>query len=398
MVGVSAYKNTFIASVAAAFLLCFGPSTVHAVSGMETALFTFLFTLFSYLIFEVVREPEKRKAAFVGITALALGCTRPEGNLITAIGLLATFCLVPRSHRLQILKATILFYVLPGALYFAWRFHFYGQLMPLPFYLKVGNQTGLAGIRDVRGYLREIYSLIEMLLFCGGLFLAFNKQRAAIPIILSMGAFLLFFLAPAHIMGYQWRYLFPLTPLLFLLAALGFSVFLRAFDVMGARQFAMPALAMFVLLICLRMQPQAMDAIANLNEYRDGLASAHRVLGIQLGTLKTRGVLAIGDAGAVPYFSGWKTIDTFGLNNQHIALHGHDASYVLSHKPDLIVLISNSETEFMPPLTHEKQLYETAVRTGFSKTQILRFNPSYFLWVMTKPDDKSTHISSQRAQ
>jgi hypothetical protein len=73
--------------------------------------------------------------------------------------------------------------------------------MPLPFYLKVSNQTGLARLRDVRGYLREIDYLAGMLIFFGALFLAFNKQRGAIPVILAGIAFLWFFLKPAHIHG-----------------------------------------------------------------------------------------------------------------------------------------------------------------------------------------------------
>jgi hypothetical protein len=389
-------KNVFVSAVAAALLLWFAPSAVHAISGMETALFTLLLTLFAYLIFELVREPEKQNAAFAGIAALALGLARPEGNLVAVIGIVAAICLLPRPHRLSLFKSALLFYVLPGVLYFAWRFHFYGQLMPLPFYLKVSNQGGLAGVRDVLGFLSEMNFLAGTLIVCGGLYLAFKKQRAAIPVILASGALLLFFLAPAHIMGFQWRYVFPLTPLFFLLAALGLNTLLRAFDVMAARRFAVPALAPVALLVCLRMQSEAPGVIAGQNGYRDGLNSAHRVLGARLRDMETPGVLAIGDAGAVPYFSRWKTIDTYGLNNRHIALHGHDPDYVLRQKPDVIVLISNNETEFQPPLAHEKPLYESARRAGFAVVQTLKFSPGYFLWVMAEPRSKIARELDQR--
>jgi hypothetical protein len=183
--------------------------------------------------------------------------------------------------------------------------------------------------------------------------------------------------------------------LFFLLAALGIGLIAQSFNVMNARRFATPALAVITLSVCLRMNSEAVGVIAAQNGYRDGLNSAHRVLGARLREM-TPGVLAIGDAGAVPYFSRWKTIDTFGLNDRHIALHGHDADYVLDQNPDVIVLISNNASEFQPPLAHEKPLREAAVRDGFAKLQTLQFSQGYYLWVMAKPRSKIARELDQR--
>ena len=52
----------------------------------------------------------------------------------------------------------------------------------------------------------------------------------------------------------------------------------------------------------------------------------------------------------MPYYSRWRTIDIYGLNDPHIARHGRDPAYVLAQHPDLVVLISTHETEFpFPP-------------------------------------------------
>jgi hypothetical protein len=390
-----AARSTFVAAVAAALLLCFAPSAVHAVSGMETALFTLLLTSFSYLTFEAISKPNHKKMMLLAFAALAFGLARPEGNAVAIVGLISTFCLLARAERWQMFRFAMLLYVVPGVLYFAWRFSFYGQLMPLPFYLKVSNQTKLAGLRDVGGFLSEMNFLAGILIVCGGAFLAFSRKSAAIPSVLSVAVLLVFFLFPAHIMGYQFRYLFPVAPLFFLLAALGIGLIAQSFNVMNARRFATPALAVITLSVCLRMNSEAVGVIAAQNGYRDGLNSAHRVLGARLREM-TPGVLAIGDAGAVPYFSRWKTIDTFGLNDRHIALHGHDADYVLDQNPDVIVLISNNASEFQPPLAHEKPLREAAVRDGFAKLQTLQFSQGYYLWVMAKPRSKIARELDQR--
>ena len=50
---------------------------------------------------------------------------------------------------------------------------------------------------------------------------------------------------------------------------------------------------------------------------------------------------AIGNAGAVPYYSRWRVVDTFGLNGSVIGMEGnHDPAYVLAQDPDLVVLVS----------------------------------------------------------
>jgi hypothetical protein len=57
-------------------------------------------------------------------------------------------------------------------------------------------------------------------------------------------------------------------------------------------------------------------------------------------------------AGAIPYQTGWQTIDMLGLNDRHIARAtaagsgyvGHekfDSNYVLEKKPEFIVLLPN---------------------------------------------------------
>ena len=55
--------------------------------------------------------------------------------------------------------------------------------------------------------------------------------------------------------------------------------------------------------------------------------------------------MAVGDAGAIPYYSDWDTIDYLGLNDVRIAHSLRDPSfsmpaYVYGLKPDILVLAS----------------------------------------------------------
>jgi hypothetical protein len=49
--------------------------------------------------------------------------------------------------------------------------------------------------------------------------------------------------------------------------------------------------------------------------------------------------MAVSEAGLLPLYSGWKAIDTWGLNDQWIAHHGEiTESYLDRYKPEVIVL------------------------------------------------------------
>jgi hypothetical protein len=124
--------------------------------------------------------------------------------------------------------------------------------------------------------------------------------------------------------------------------------------------------------------------------YARGLEAAHVRLGKRLETLPA-GILAIADAGAVPYLSGWPTIDTFGLNDPYIATTGsHDPAYVLARRPDVIVLISSRRDAFDPPFEWERGLYDAALGVGFAVAGQLVCNESYFLWVLARPGTEAS--------
>ena len=116
---------------------------------METALFTLLFLALVVLCGEAASERGGRVIPWLGISALALGLTRPEGNLAAAIALGVAIALAPRGRRQRILISTLIGYLAPAAGYFLGRWHFYGELLPLPFYVKLAHQHGFPGAPPV---------------------------------------------------------------------------------------------------------------------------------------------------------------------------------------------------------------------------------------------------------
>jgi arabinofuranosyltransferase len=403
------YQTAFLAdegrrivSVLAPLMLVGFPVTaIHAVSGMETALFTLLMTLLLYLVTMYVDGRPNASAICLALVSLALGLTRPEGNLAAGVALLCALVLVQGESRRRLARAVGLLYILPGAVYFVWRYLYYGYLFPLPFYVKViatGFLPGRYEVATFAGYLMvhvEIFALFALL----------KMDRRWIPSLAAAIVFVLFFVFPAQLMGYEWRYMFPVAPFVFILAALGAAVILDWMRSFGIRSRGL-LMAVAGLMTVGGMIPDAQEMLGGEIRYAESLQDAHVALGQRLsscGEDMDSPLLAVGDAGAVPYYSGWQTIDTLGLNDPIIATSGtRNADYVLDQAPDVVVLISADDEEFLPHLYWEEGLYRGAIERGMSRVTTFRFtsifylsstSPSntrqftsdYYLWVLAAP-------------
>lgn len=124
--------------------------------------------------------------------------------------------------------------------------------------------------------------------------------------------------------------------------------------------------------------------------YRDGMASAHIRLGRSLAEVPGQHVIALGDAGAVSYYSRWHVVDTFGLNHRLIAMararRAYDPALVISEKPELLVFISRACEVFDPPLQHERSLFDAAALAGYTRVTNYRFADTYHLQLYRRPD------------
>lgn len=373
--------------IAALALACLPATAVHAVSGMETALFALLLLVLVALCGAVAAGGNARLIPWLAPCALALGLTRPEGNLAALLALAVTLGAVERAARPRLLRWVLGAYLVPGAAYFLWRWSYYGTLLPLPFYLKLGGQHGLPGAARVAGFLATFALHLGALIA----FALVRPPRSLWPALAAAAGLLVFFLFPAHIMGYHARYLFPVAPLLCVLAGLGCARLGRGLAARAAiptGRARVAALAMAALLALSLLSGAARTAL-DRRFYAAGLARAHVALGRRLAALPP-GTLAIADAGAVPYLSDWRTIDLLGLNDRHLATsREHDPAYVLVQHPDVVVLTSRARDRFAPPAWDPwgTALYLAAAEAGYRVVARLEFQPGYQLMVMARPDD-----------
>jgi arabinofuranosyltransferase len=377
------------AGAGAAICLASIPATaVHAVSGMETGLFTLLLTALFATASAVVRR--RRGEGWLVALALLLGLTRPEGNLAALVTIAVTAWLSPSPRRLRLVLLAGGLWVLPVGVYELWRRVYYGLPFPLPFYVKLATPGLLRGLPDVCDWLRAPVLHFAVLLVPA----LVRPARSLWPALAAMAALTAFFVLPQHQMGYDHRYLAPLDPSLGVLAGVGLARLVRLVPFAPPLRAAIPAA---LLAVAAGLEATGASAVIDGEAaYGIGLSRAHARLGQDLFALgMPEGRLVISDAGAVPYFSRWWTLDLVGLNDATIATTGRrDPAWVLAQNPDVVVLASPSVDHIEPWdwNTWEPALFDACIAAGFVRVGVRRFADDYWLWVLARPGSAASRL------
>ncbi|MBL8955153.1 MAG: hypothetical protein JNK82_30530 [Myxococcaceae bacterium] len=374
-------RRALAPALAVAFVLGLPATAVHAVSGMETAFAALLVTVW-LVTAERAHAPPWRLAGL----GLALGLTRPEGNLFVAAGLVLVLLRLEPAARKPLARAVVLGHALPGAVYFAWRATHYGHFLPLPFYVK----TVAPNLGPFAGWPQGLDFLRLFTVENPWLFVLLAVAVATVPFVrLALAAAAVwwaFFLFPAHEMGYDLRYLYPLVPGLLACAAAGGAGLAQRYD-----KYVSPRAAALLctLLMVASFWHRLPGSVAEKRDYGRGGEKAHVAIGAWLASIRpkvSRPVVATLDSGAIAYVSRWQVIDTWGLNDPEIALaaagKGRDADAVLARSPSVIIVISQFPDRFVHHFDYEGPLYEKALAKGYRVLGRWEFLPDYHLWAL----------------
>jgi hypothetical protein len=133
-----------LALATCALLALSGPFVVYATSGMETNLFALFVTTGVYFLGRWTAELRTTFLAASFFALFAATLTRPEGTMVFGIAFLfATVCALFRDPKsLRHVAAATLVYAIPFLIYFAWRYSYFGFLLPNTFYAKTGGGFG----------------------------------------------------------------------------------------------------------------------------------------------------------------------------------------------------------------------------------------------------------------
>ncbi len=311
------------ALVAGGALLLFVPTYFHVTAGLETIAFAAVVLRAAIVGVDLVQGRAVRDWEPPLLLLLA-GMIRPEGVLATFPAFLIWLWLGRGRRRTWTLAAAVL--VLGGG-YFVWRWTYFGHLFPNTFYVKFGNL-------DAGSVWLETTAWLVLPLLALTVFLLFRKASRGAGLVLSSVVLLtgMTYAVSGPTMDYIHRFAFHAFPVLCLGAGLAMAH-------LGRRWIAAVSGAVTVGWVAVTgAQSTDLPVIAN---YGPDLQRAHVAIGKGLANAQVPEAarsLAVSDAGAIPYYSGWKSIDYIGLNDEAIAHGAPPTDVVKAVRPTVIVV------------------------------------------------------------
>jgi len=316
-----------------------------SVEGLETPLFTMLLCLLTACYLRSLQLAGERQLGWLAGSSLLSGLvllTRPDGAI--TYGLLWLYA----AWRFRNHKRNLVAFSLPMVSmyvpYFLWRWHYYGFLFPNTFYAKGGGTLALysLGAAHIGSFLNsECGGLLVVGLV--GLWAIFYPCTETTVLGLTVASRLLFELWSGGVTAGNSRFLVPTLPLIWLLIERTVAGWLQACRLGAKGAYLMVAIS--TLLISAQLVRFTRFHRKVMEPEQAGLERAHVSAGKWLeANAQPDATVAVGDIGAIGFWSGLGIIDVDGLTDTVIA-HSPgafgskgDADYVLSRHPDFIIL------------------------------------------------------------
>ena len=367
----SLHANCWLA-IAAALYLITGPflGLTNACFGAPVFAF-FLLACWHFGLRYALQSKSWRCALTMTSFGLLAGLTRPEGVLIAILLLIATLYLAhtsnlafptdlssppersgverPASGTPHLLVSYLLLFGIVGGAYFAWHWRYFGYPLPNPFYIKGDGHLYPSSVRHAATNL--ITLLLPWLPFLPLGWLSPTTRRLTIALLLVLVPFTLMWVllsnANNHLDRFQYAIvplalmtlpaLFPLDWITNILGAPSSPTALSSAKV--GLQTPSPTSSFVLKLTAVLAIFASTLYVSRITVYTE-TAWGMRTFAQRLAPLASRGyTMAVTEAGALPLYSDWNTVDIIGLNDSYIAHHHPiDAAYLDRAHPELIMV------------------------------------------------------------
>jgi hypothetical protein len=293
----------------------------------------------------------------LGLVGVAVALTRPEGVLalpVVLVCLLVQWRRDPAPRRAVVVGAALFVGLLLA--YHGWRVTYFDALWPTPFLSKSAGEKPFYDawlinarqffVRQTHYYAPPAYYYMALgLAAITALLMGWRRPGQAVE---RTALALALVYAAVYVNFVDWmpgmRYYAPLVPLLLIpLAALAEELRGPAANWRGAAPFLLLS-GVLILFSASSLAAVRLDA----QQLQAGTQTSMVELGRWLGaTMPPDATLAMSDVGAVPYYSGLRTIDINpeSLTDRHIAENGWSADYFFAADPDVLILTAFSLTK-----------------------------------------------------
>jgi hypothetical protein len=307
-------------------LILISPIAVASYVGFSTAFYNGVVALIFYT------QLNRPCASSVPYLALLLGLIRPDGVIIAiaAVGIGLLVAMQQKQLSLYVRHCAIAF--VTGAIYYIWRYHYFGLLLPLPLYVKSVSDSYFPGLMDNWYWL----SRSRWLALCALAFIVLLRRRcrkyllAALPAGCLVAA-LIFANQSQNIAN---RFQAPGTTVLLLLSAACWGRWIMTADNYKRIVFGFFAALLFLagnvsiywpLMSSYLRTAVSFDYINYFPYYLNMVLAGDSPI-------------ALTEAGRMAYWTPGPKYDLIGLNTPRTALEGPSVSFLNEIRPDLIFI------------------------------------------------------------
>lgn len=378
-----------------------------AVSGMETVFYAALLLLAVFLQKKYDRDSKPARLYFLYGTLFLISLTRPEGILFFGLTGLFHWTLYFRRRFLHPWRTLLFPQILWGAsygLFLLWRLTTYGDLLPNTFYAKPPGTFVSYESTALFGNLIKALPSGSFLLLLIPVLLIWKKRRIdfVYPLLIILGQ-LVFISYSGDWMAFG-RFFLPVLPLGLLVSAAAAASLKE-----GKKRIRPLYPAVVLSAVLLYAGLNGLAVVRSLNNegiypYSVMKSTALQSLGRRLKEgYSPETVICIRRQGAVPYVSGFRSIDLLGLTDRTIArfnsgsdttieANSKTAQNIIRRRPDVILLFAAEGLDqgwmfdYKYPyhrLYHrEYLLYQKALESGYSLVSGETFGENEILLIL----------------
>jgi hypothetical protein len=330
-------ESTRWAALLSAAYLAVGPALLYIWDGFGTPVFALFASLTWWLAWRIKENGNSHlNCALFGLCGLATALERPEGVFLAGLMLLALIFLRGPRHCKLVTLYFLAIMGIGGGFYFFWHWYYFGYPLPNPFYVR-GNghlfrdslRESLINIRDLSGP----FALFYVAALCSR-----RTAKLAVFSLIPIVGFGSLWLLLSNEMNHYMRYQYVILPLVLLSWYPLWNEIREEFGLPNWEGLKKKSSAVSLgILATLGFFFLIHRGRFWSNEGKHSWDSAYDI-GLMLGEFKDKHyTLATSEAGLMAYYSEWRTIDTWGLNDTWIAHHGTISQATLEReKPDVI--------------------------------------------------------------
>jgi len=196
-----------------ALLLLTSQITMASLAGFSTGFYCAVVAV----LFRWIYRRDAQQLCWVPIISLVLGLIRPDGVLIGMTASLIGLFLIAGKPQFRTYLITASGAVLAGLIYLIWRWHYFGEWLPLPLIVKSADSASLPGISGHIAWARHNFYLGVAAIIA---FSAMRKRWRVLVASLPVGALLLALMFATQHQNVADRFQAPATTVLILCCAI----------------------------------------------------------------------------------------------------------------------------------------------------------------------------------